>query len=137
MTEMVYQAEAQEIQVTTRFFIDDIAIALGEEDQYFDLSDSNDPIIQDRVGTYYEQHFGLSLDGQPVRLNFIGFELEDDLLYCYGEVKETPSFTRATASCSWLFDVYDSQVNILNLNRGDQVYGLHLNAAKGEQAFEL
>ncbi len=60
----------------------------------------------------------IKLDGKPVVLEFVGYEVEGASLWSYFQVKNVASVQKIEVSNNLLYEMYDSQISIVHAQAG-------------------
>ena len=86
-TEVVYVEDKQQLQVTTRIFIDDIEAYFNAqtEDKIQLQPDIEAATIDSLVQLFFENNFNLFFDKKKVALNYIGRQYKDDQILIFAE----------------------------------------------------
>lgn len=110
----------QALQITVKVFTDDLEKALKQADASLKIDEKSDPkVLGPKIMAYYKDHFHLKTD-KPLTLNWVGYELENDLVWIYLEVQD---LAKAPASmeikCDALTEVYDDQINLFRVDCGE------------------
>ena len=69
---------------------------------------------------------------KPYTLNFIGAEIEDDVMWCYVEVEKVKKLKQVRVSNSLLHEVWADQENLVHFRAFDKVRSARL--FKGEES---
>jgi len=118
ITAVDYNNEAQRVEISCRIFYDDLETALKatENVTHVDLIHPKNKNETNRlVGHYLQQHLGLSVNGQPHGLQYLGYEIEDDVAWCYLEAVKVASLQRLVIDNRILLDQFGKQSNILHV----------------------
>lgn len=122
-TEMVYQLDSSQLQITMRMFVDDVERALMV-DRTTPLNlgdDSESPLADSLLQVYMQSHFQLSQNGHPLEVEWIGFEVEGyDLIWAYLEVPYLLPPNTLTVKNTVLFELFEEQVNEISLELRDK-----------------
>lgn len=114
VSEVDYSAEEQALQISSRLFVDDMENLLKERyDEKLTIDNSRSDYYLNR---YFKQKFKVYVNKKEQELNFIGREIEDDLIYCYFEIKNITSLKSIKISNEVLFDLYSDQQNVIHLD---------------------
>ncbi|MGK6352515.1 DUF6702 family protein [Parapedobacter sp. DT-150] len=109
--------QAQTVEVSCRIFYDDLEAALkAESDSKVDLINPPDRAATDSLlAAYLQKQFKLAVNGKQVPLNYLGYEIEEDVAWCYLEAKAVPSVQRMAIDTRILYDQFPGQSNILHV----------------------
>ncbi|NQY29745.1 MAG: peptidase E [Flavobacteriaceae bacterium] len=113
VTDIEYAAEAKSLQVISRLFVDDMEKVLQE--RYNDSIKIEDKLVDTYIEKYYSKKLLISIDNELKQFNFIGKEIEDDMVHCYFEIENISNIETISVTNKLLFDVFDSQQNITHL----------------------
>lgn len=136
LTDVSYNDRSSSLELTSRFFTDDVERAISSDERLLKIDESMDedllPLIQD----FYMQGIALDEQDEKIDLTFIGYEVENELFWCYAEAQDMEKVEQLKVSGKWLFDLFDSQVNIINVHIGE-VRSAYLNVDDSSHLFEL
>ena len=113
VTDIEYATEAKSLQVISRLFVDDMEKVLQE--RYNDSIKIEDKLVDTYIEKYYSKKLLISIDNELKQFNFIGKEIEDDMVHCYFEIENISNIETISVTNKLLFDVFDSQQNITHL----------------------
>lgn len=126
-----YSKKDQSLQITTRIFQDDFELNLkgsGKIDGFFqhaDKQEANDVLTQ-----FFKDHLQLKVDQQPVRVSYLGFEIEENVVWCYLEADQVDALTTVELTYSVLIDTFEDQINLAHIEYKDQVKSLKLQSGQ-------
>ena len=109
--------EKSEIQLTSRFFIDDLESLMQKTNPEIVFAPDAQP---DEIGRFIEHFFvtnvQLALDGQRQNIDFLGREYQDDLLVVYAQIENVPSrWFSLEIKNTFLIDFLEKQQNIVHI----------------------
>lgn len=109
----------QDLQITIKVFTDDLEKALQQADAALRIDEGSDiKVLGPKISNYYLQHLHLTGD-KAMKLNWVGYELENDLVWVYMEVtglKEAPKSLEIR--CDALTEIYEDQINLFRVDCG-------------------
>jgi len=115
-TIMNYTPDKGAVEVTMRFFTDDLEKAMG----VFTSSDfkvnASDIAASQLVADYVERHFRASVNGKAVHCSWVGMEAEADLTYCYLEISVGEPIQTIEVVNHALMEVFPEQQNIVDFS---------------------
>src|SRR5438270_3441350 len=88
VTEMSLNSKTKSLEISCKMFAEDVEDVLKQNYKLpVDLSnaklqDQNNKLIND----YILKHFSINIASRPATLKFVGFEKENESVYCYFEV---------------------------------------------------
>ena len=136
ITQIDFNAKEKTLEVSIRVFTDDLENTLSKENkgQRFRIenNDKNDPFVE----RYIRQHFKLSSPkGQLRAYTYIGKENEADATWVYIEIPlQEATLQGFTLQQDVLMDVFDDQVNIVNITQSGERKSYIYNVKKTVQA---
>lgn len=110
----------QTLQITVKVFTDDLELALKKADPSIKIDENSDPkVLGPKIMTYYKEHLQLKSD-KALALQWVGYELENDLVWIYLEVPALASApTSLEISCTALTEIYEDQINLFRVDCGE------------------
>jgi len=117
ITRMDYNAKEKTFELSIRVFTDDLEKALAKENggQKFVVAnnDKNDAFVE----KYIRKHFALlNIQKQKKPYTYVGKEQEADATWIYVEIPTQESNTGFFLQNTIMHDLFDDQVNLVNLN---------------------
>ena len=121
VTEVRFDEEVQSVQITERIFIDDLEEALrkANNDEKFVLMDDS-LISHQYLKTYFEQNFVTAVNGKTISYDYLGAEVEDDVIWCYIEITGVESLQSIKLTNSIMTEVFDDQKNLVHFKIGGE-----------------
>ncbi|MHB1278984.1 MAG: DUF6702 family protein [Bacteroidia bacterium] len=112
--------KAQALQITVKVFTDDLEKALKQTDAALKIDEKSDPkVLGPKIMTYYKKHLQLKSD-EALNLQWVGYELENDLVWIYLEVPALPSAPKSLEiTCTALTEIYEDQINLFRVECGE------------------
>ncbi|MEY4884723.1 MAG: hypothetical protein RL151_32 [Bacteroidota bacterium] len=115
VTEIEYNLPKKELGVACKFFVDDLEEAIkeagaGKTDLIKGERSRNLKLLED----YLKAHLGLSLDGKKIDLKFIGYELDQEAIWCFMEATSVDTFKRLSIRGDMLFELRKDQINLFH-----------------------
>ncbi len=130
-----YNPEDEALQISVHIFLDDLEEILAENGakKLYICTPKEKKEAEKFIYLYLQKQFNLKVDDKAVAYNFIGKESSEDLLavWCYLEVPKIKSPQSLEISSKILMDLYDDQLNIINVNYPGKKNG-YLMFHKGE-----
>ncbi len=117
VTEIRHNEKSKSIEISSKVFFDDFETAL--EKKYQTRIDILKPADRKKVDQliqdYLSKHLKLVVNGKPVTMNYLGYEIQEDGAWCYLEVPKVSRISKIEITDDILFDEHDSQVNMLHV----------------------
>ena len=117
VTEINQNVSEKTLEISCKFFADDFENTLEKSYKtQLDISSAKDKAAFDKhIPDYIGKHFGLSMEGKPAKLNYVGFEKEKESVYCYFEVTGISSVSKLDIANNLLYDLTQEQINIMHV----------------------
>jgi hypothetical protein len=113
-----YAPEKKMIQITSRFFMDDLNLALekkyGKKTFLGTEKESNVDITN--LKKYFAEQLLFKVNGQTKSVTFLSKEIEGDLIICYCRVSDIPKIQSVEITNTILTPWNSEQQNILHFN---------------------
>lgn len=119
--EVVYDDQSKAVQISQRIFIDDLEKGVSQEN-----GDSGFVMMEDSLQTheylqsYFEKNFTVSVNGNNTNYDYLGGEIEDDVIWCYLEVTAVAELESISLVNTILTEVYDDQKNLVHFKIGGE-----------------
>lgn len=132
ISQIDYNSSNESLEISMKMFTDDLENALNESGAgklhlgEVDESEKADTYI----GRYIAKQMEISVNGVPVKLSFLGKEVDMDVTWCYVEVLEVPTPQNMDISNRMFMEMFDTQVNIVHVNLGQKEKSALLNKGK-------
>ncbi len=121
LTKINYDKDKKSVQVTMRYFIDDVEKVL--ESRYeltMELATKSENKKSDQyLETYINQKFKISINDLEQTYVYLGKEYEDDLVYFYLEIENIDDIKNIEVQNSMLVEEFEDQQNFIKLNIGN------------------
>ncbi len=123
MTKIKYVQEERSVQVTMRFFIDDLEKTLNNRfKKEFNLATKEELKEADKfLNLYIHQKFGVVINKQKVEYTYLGKEYENDVVFLYMEGVDIDDISSIEVKNSMLMESFEEQQNYIKLFMNDQV----------------
>jgi hypothetical protein len=116
-TEINYNAKENTMELSCRIFTDDFEDALSKS--YKVKTDLSAPAghkaMDGLVKKYMAAHIALAANGKPARLNYLGFEKDNEAVIVYMESEKVENLRNLETTCTVLYDLFDDQTNIFHV----------------------
>lgn len=139
--EIEYRPTLRSLQITHRIFLDDLEQALqketGKED--LDILEETDSLaIHKGIRDYLKENFAVSISGKTLPYQYLGGEIEEDVMWCYVEITGVAPFTEMTVTNRILTEIFDDQENLVHVrNKGTtRSLRLHKDKPTGQVQFD-
>ncbi|MEC3881503.1 DUF6702 family protein [Parapedobacter sp. 10938] len=116
VTTVDYNEQAHRVEIGCRIFYDDLETALKNgRELKIDLTNPTDKSATDSLlATYFDNHVQLSVNGSPVSVRYVGYEIDEDVAWCFLEAVNIDRVKQLRIENRILFDHFPKQSNILH-----------------------
>lgn len=117
LTEMRYNSNSKKMEVAQKIFWDDLEVSLGKEfGQSVDFLNPKDKVkLNQQLQTYLLKHNQLWVNGKPVVLTYLGYEVEEDAAWFYMESAATEVPKTVEMKNTILLEEFKGQQNIVHV----------------------
>jgi len=121
LTQIEYKPTEKSLQITMRFFIDDLEKAVGSRfDKNLALATADEMKNADvYIERYLENKFKVWVNGTELAPNYLGKQYEDDQVFFFLEADKVEDIEIIEVQNSMLMEVYEEQQNYIKLRIGD------------------
>jgi hypothetical protein len=118
LTKVDYIKEKKVVQITMKFFLDDIELALENRmQQPMELATKNENKLAGKyLETYVRQKFKIWINNKEMVYTYLGKEYEDNEVFFYLELKNIDHINSIEVENSLLFETFEEQQNYVKLN---------------------
>jgi len=129
-TTILFNERASTLEVQHRFYLHDAEHALQETSgESIDLT--LDEASQQLFFDYLVSHFNLRLEGRILKLDPVGYEAQGKYFWVYQETSLGFDITSLDVAMSALQEVWQSQINHINVERNGRVSSARLASNDG------
>ncbi|MDQ0783179.1 DUF6702 family protein [Chryseobacterium sp. W4I1] len=120
--EINYNAKSRSFEVTGRFFLDDLENGLGKKyGGSFHFNDEKYKAkLNEALEKYCSEYFKLKADGKFLKINYVGYEEDNESVNIFLESETVTSPKKIEAAVSFLYNLFDDQINIVHLIKNGQ-----------------
>lgn len=139
--EIDYDQKTKVMQITQRFFIDDMETALSQITKKKDFnisSESYRAALDEFYKAYFSEKLSISVNGKLLEVSYLGYELEDGAIWCYLETEKVKKINTVNIKNKLLFETFEDQSNIIHIKIFEKTRSLKLTNRneKGTVTFE-
>ncbi len=118
LTKIDYIKDKKEVQITMRFFIDDIENTLQNR---FNISlelatKKENKKANFYLETYITQKFKVNINDEDKVYRYLGKEYDNDVVFFYLEIPDIENIKKIVVQNSMLFEEFEEQENYVKLN---------------------
>jgi hypothetical protein len=118
LAEVEYNSRERRVEIAVRLFVEDFEEALGKASGRRVRLDAT-PDVADLGAAYLRERLTITgPDGRALELKWVGMEPKVDEAWVYLEAQSADGLAGATVSDRVFFELFDDQVNTVNLKDG-------------------
>lgn len=140
VTEMEYNATEKTLEISCKVFTDDLEKALtkftsGKVDVY---NPKDKSVLEKQIASYISKHLVVKVDGKPVLLDCIGYEIEAQSTLSYYQVNQVMTAPRKIEFQNTIFypDI-EKQIGIMHVSVGGSRKSLKVDYPESYALFEF
>lgn len=117
LTEVHVNTEKHTLDVSSKLFIDDLEFELGKiANKKIDLSTSTkNKEVEVLLFNYLNKNFKVNVGGDLQKMEYVGYEVENDAVWCYMEVTNFKGAGTVSILNSLLYQSFPEQSNLINV----------------------
>lgn len=120
ITELHHNQKENTLEISCKMFADDFENTL--KTQYktaIDIAKPKDIRQAEKlVYDYMQKHLQLKINGKSVTSQFVGFEKENESVWCYLQISSVTQLKKLEIANSLLYEMYDTQMGIIHAISG-------------------
>tara|TARA_B100001245_G_C22875145_1_gene420828 strand:- start:1301 stop:1762 length:462 start_codon:yes stop_codon:yes gene_type:complete len=121
VTEIRYDEEVKSLQITERIFLDDLEEGLraaNNDEKFVIMEDSLQ--THEYLAAYFKENFEVGINGANSTYEYLGGEVEDDVIWCYIEVTDVAELESIQLTNKVLTETFDDQKNLVHFKIGGE-----------------
>ena len=129
VTEIKLDSKDKELEITSRFFIDDLEEAIRKETNRPSLDILNPgggETTDQLVSKYVQTKLWIKADAKKVKINYLGHEIEDDAIILYMYAPGIKKLKTIEVYYAAITEVYDDQSNLVHVTVGEKTRSMRL-----------
>ncbi len=117
LTKVDYVKEKKTVQITMKFFLDDIELALENRmEQPMELATKDENKLADKfLETYVRQKFKIWINEKEMSYSYLGKEYDNNEIFFYLELENIDEINSIAIENSMLFETFEEQQNYIKL----------------------
>ncbi len=138
VTEIEHNAKDKTLEISCKLFTDDFEKILRQVYRTgVDLIEPKDKNAMNRlVSDYVQKHFSVKVNEQPVALQFLGFERQEEAIYSYWQANNITAVKKVNVTDNLLYDYKKEQISIIHVIVGGERKSTKLNNPDDKASFE-
>ncbi len=139
ITSIDYNAKNKRIEISCRLFYDDLEVALkNQTGKKIDvINPKNKAVADSAISRYIQHNLKLAINNQNKNLKFVGYEIEEDVAWCYLEVQNINDVNKIEIVNQLLYRDFKSQSNIMHLKVNNMKKSTKLDNPKRTASFSF
>jgi undecaprenyl pyrophosphate synthase len=139
MTDINFNEKDKELEISVRIFADDFENTLRKyhTTKIDILHPADQQEMNGFVTEYIQKHLQLKVNGQPVQINFAGYEQQSESIWAYFEVKNITSVQKIDVTDSLLYDYSANQVNLVHVRANNKELSYKLDYPNASTSFSF
>ncbi|MGJ8683412.1 MAG: DUF6702 family protein [Nonlabens sp.] len=111
-----YSEKAAALQITSRFFIDDLEDVLSAraDEEIILTNEGSLDKYKGLIASYFQSRLRTKVDGELIKNNYLGAEVENDQLVLYIEVPVSQEPTEIEMRFTALMELFEEQKNMVH-----------------------
>ncbi|MBN8836258.1 MAG: hypothetical protein J0I09_03285 [Sphingobacteriia bacterium] len=133
-----HNAKERSVEVSIKVFSDDLETVLKKQGgTLIDLSKpGSKPIADKAINQYIQSKLQIQIDGKALSLNYIGYEIQEESVWCYFESPNINSVKKINVRCSLLYEWQQQQINIIHTKVNGMEKSFKLDNPNTQAGFE-
>jgi len=139
VTEVNHNAQEKTLEITCRIFTDDFEKVLTQKHKkaVHIAGERPDATLDQKISGYIKEHLSFKADDRDVAYTYLGFEKEEDVVYCFLQVSNIASVKKIESVNSMLHDLNENQINIMHVTVGGKRKSTKLDFPQTDASFEF
>ena len=129
-----YNKQNQNLEIYIHVFTDDLITALKSRNapELFLGENKELPQTDSLINSYLKSKLSILVNDKATDISFIGKEIETDAVWCYYETKKIDEPKKITVYCEILTEIFDTQSNIIQFTKNNEMLSLIFDKLKTE-----
>lgn len=138
VTEFNHNQKENILEISCKLFADDFETTLKTRYKtVVDISNTKDTRqVEKQVYDYLQKHLILKINGKLATTQFVGFEKENEAVWCYLQVNNITQLKKLEITNSLLYEMYDTQIGIMHAMAGGARKSIRLIHPSTNAVFE-
>lgn len=137
INEIEFNNKENSIEITKKVFTDDLERGLKNSGNSIFISKNNDSQLESLLQEYLNEKFKINVNGKVEKLIFIGYEIEEDAVWCYLQIEKVKNIKKLDVYDTTLFEIFPDQVNLVHFRYNDEVKSFKLDQKNPSKEISL
>lgn len=129
VTEFNHNQKESILEISCKMFVDDCEATLRQQNKVnIDITHPKDPKQLEKIlNDYIQKHLQLKVDGKAAVLQWVGYEKENESVWCYLQANDIKTVKKLEITNSLLYDQYNTQISIMHATVGGNRKSIRIN----------
>ena len=129
VTEFSHNQKENILEISCKMFADDCEATLRQQNKInVDITHPKDgKQLEKMLHDYIQKHLQIKVDGKAAALQWVGYEKENESVWCYLQANDIKTVKKLEISNSLLYDQYNTQINIMHAMVGGNRKSIRIN----------
>ncbi len=139
VTEIQHNSKAKTLEISCKIFSDDFEKTLRQNYKtQVDLLNPKDKGVMDKlISGYIKDHLQIISDGDLLSLHYVGYENDQEVVWCYFQVDSVTKVKTIDISNNLLFEYKKQQTNLLHVTVNGITKSTRLNNPECKVSFNF
>lgn len=139
VTEISQNKQEKILEISCKMFTDDVENALNRRyrTSIDILNPADTALARKLLGDYINSHLRLTVNGQVMPAEFIGYEKEGGALWSFLQVNNAAPVSRLAVKNDLLYEMFSTQIGIIHVTVDGKRKSTRLNAPDKEAVFNF
>lgn len=139
VTEIVFNPKDKSVEVCSHIFTSDLENAFkAKNKKMIDFSLPADKAAADKfLSAYLKEKLKIAVNGKAISLNYYGYEINEDAVWIYADIKNISSVKTISVSNTILYDLIETQANMMQVIVGSNKQNTKLDNPNKEAVFNF
>ncbi len=139
VTEIQHNSQTKTLEISCKIFTDDFEKTLRQNYKtHVDLLNAKDKAAMDTlISRYIKQHLQIITDGVLLNLKYVGFENDQEAVWCYFQVENVAKVKTIDINNNLLFEYKKQQTNLLHVTVNGITKSTRLNNPECKVSFNF
>lgn len=118
ITELEHNSKEKQLEISCKIFTNDLENVLRQNTKsYVDiLHPKNKGLTSKIIREYLSNHLQVSIDGRKYKMEYLGYEIEEEAVWSYLQIKNIQVIKEIRIQNTILFDYKKEQINMMHVN---------------------
>lgn len=139
VTEVNHNSKEKSLEISCKFFADDFEQTIEKNYKTpLDIAAGKDkPLFDKYIPDYINRHLMFTVDGKPVKLNYVGYQKDKEAAHCFFSVANIVSVKSLDIANDLLHDFTNDQINIMHITINGRRQSITLNYPAAKASFRF